>query len=600
MRSGFIACALAAIIQFSAFGQARVPAGAAFKAGAMSDTESVAMWEILKSKGYLSPEELRIKVRAKLLVENRLPYRYQRVEVSGVGAIDDTNATWPNMIDFPLKTSNYNELFPEEQRIADFASLRKHATDAINGVNTFFGRDLRESFSDTRGVPSPRSQQVIAQLKDATINELFAHSWGTEVVYLGILNGDIIPPKRLVVVGVPESNEEKWRMLAAYTGIEVHVVGFEWDKARIAGEVAMKFKSGLPRDTASLQKLWNEKCRARMGKAPCSDPEKFVQKNFDYNLHVSPPEGPKDTFVNETIRQVLDHDRLLYYDYLSKRNLFNKTVEQLEAPQLKLIEAEESEILAEALNEARALIARARAQAAIAQRDHDERLKRTYAEMAIRSCANPGSVSQDELDDLPVPFQKDLQWSGDLPPGLDECAVQVYFILRKGLDANRLRERSMPVVPFAVLPDAPRVAAARPSPPATPAAQPKIPLNSIFPTLKDVAVRACASPARAVFGVSVPQSASAYSFNRDRDDESAALFSDGLGECARGLFYKLIDTIRSGQVSVFNDAWLREMAKRSSAAGYVAPSPQSSLPVGCIPGDSSRRNCIACGNTNCG
>lgn len=242
----------------------------------------------------------------------------------------------------------------------------------------------------------------------------------------------------------------------------------------------------------------------------------------------------------------------------------------------------------------------ARARAAAEQVAHDEGLKRTYAEMAVRSCANPGSVTQDELDDLPVSFQKDLQWSGGLPPGLDECAVQVYFILRKGLDASRLRERSMPVVPFAVLPDAPRVAAARPSPPATPAAQPKIPLNSIFPTLKDVAVRACASPARAVFGVSVPQAASAYSFNRDRDDESAAVFSDGLGECSRGLFYKLIDTIRSGQASAFSDAWLRDMAKRSSAAGYVAPSPQSSLPVGCIPGDSSRRNCIACGNTNCG
>ncbi|PIR17914.1 MAG: hypothetical protein COV48_08100, partial [Elusimicrobia bacterium CG11_big_fil_rev_8_21_14_0_20_64_6] len=369
-------------VTFSGVLAASTPAQAGPGNSPMADSETIEMWRILKARGISSPEALRSEVRKTLLKEGRIRYKFQRVEVVGVGSTDDTNGIFPDMIDKPLKTSYMNEVLSEDQRIVDFFSIRKRLADARNKIHALLGKDLRESLSNTRGIPSSRSQQIIAQLKDAPINELFAHSWGTEVVYLGIMNGSIIPPKKLVVMGVPDNNQEKWRILAAHTGIEVHVIGFKWDKVRMAGEAAMKFKSGLPEDTASLQKLWNEKCSARVGtKTACTNPEKFVRTKFDYNLNVIPPNGPKDTFVKESIRRALGHDRLLYYTYLSNRNLFNKTVTRLEAPQLKIIKAEENMILAEALVEARNLIAQTRAQALIARRDHDERLKNTYIDL---------------------------------------------------------------------------------------------------------------------------------------------------------------------------------------------------------------------------
>lgn len=572
MRSLSTACGLVVFLLTAASGQTTVPAEADLKTGTMADTETIAMWRILKSQGYASPSELREKVREKLLTEDRLPHRFQRVELAGVGSTDDTGETLPNMIDKQLKTSNFNEHFPEQQSIVDFYSVRKHVTGALNGIYTFFGKDLRESISDTRGIPSARSQYILDQLKNAKINELFAHSWGTEVVYLGIMNGSIIPPKKLVVMGVPDSNQEKWRILAAYTGIEVHVIGFEWDKARIAGEAVMKFKSGLPKDTSSLQKLWDEKCGARAGTiTACADPSKFVQKNFDYNLHVVPPDGPKDTFVKETVRRAMDHDRLLYYTYLSKRNLFNETVAQLEAPQLKIIKAEESRILAEAMAESRRLIAQARAQVEIEHREHDERLKRTYVDMAIRSCAIPGSVTQTELNSLPDPYQENLQTSSRLPRGLDDCAISVYLRLGRGVDAEGIRRHSTPTAPIDVNPDPSLPQPARPIR-APVAAVPMIPFNSTFPRLKDIAETACASPAKAALGTHELQPSFPYSFNTKLDDEVAARLSANLGDCPRQLFYKLIEMIRSGKGPAVNNQWLRDMAAQYSTPVYIAPS----------------------------
>lgn len=527
MRTAIIAIALSGILGGSASAQTR-PGN-----GPMSDSDSIEMWRILASRGTPSPEALRSEVREKLLADGRIPHRYQRVEIAGVGSTDDTDTTLPNMIDKQVKTSHLNEILSEDQRIVDVFSLRKRWADARNNVYALIGKDLRESFSDTRGSPSPRSKQIIAQLKDATINELFAHSWGTEVVYLGILNGDILPPKKLVIMGVPESNEQKWRLLAAYTGIEVHVIGFEWDKARMAGDAAMKFRSGLPEDTASLQKLWNKQCSARMGtNTACADPDKFVQKNFDYNLHVRPPNVPKDKFMKGTIG-TLDHDRSLYYTYLSNRNLFNKTVAQLEAPQLLLIKAEENRILAEALAEARAMIAEANA--------------------AAKAAADAEASERERQE---TERQREL--------------------MREVLEKISNSSALVPASPT--------------QQPADVGLRKTYTFATMLPNVRDFAVASCLSPGRIRLTEDITRPYESILF-LPSDHQVVDRLEAGLGECERLLFRKLVAVIRQGGGPNVTRLWVEETARYYTPAPprqdqtYVPPATQPEKPrePGCSP-----------------
>ena len=69
---------------------------------------------------------------------------------------------------------------------------------------------LEEMHAAMRGEMTDRSKQTFAAYKDKDINELVAHSWGSEAVYAAILNGELRPPKKLIVVGVPDDNLEKW------------------------------------------------------------------------------------------------------------------------------------------------------------------------------------------------------------------------------------------------------------------------------------------------------------------------------------------------------------------------------------------------------
>ena len=306
-------------------------------------------WKLLEARnGITSRESLRKEARAALERTDRLPFALQRVEVTGVGSADDTSQTHPEMFNRQLKLSNQNAVVPSRSPFRD--ALKSLFAGAV---------DLGEALSDTSGKPTARSEKIISGLRGVRINELFAHSWGSEAVYLGILNGNIIPPKKLFILGVPDANEEKWRMLAKFTGIEVHVVGFQYDKLRIVGNAAIHLATGRPTDAAALENLWRARCSERGGRG-CSD-SKFKTTKFDYNIGVTPPDAPKDEFFQMHLSR-LDHDRMLYYRYLHDRNLFSKTVDEMDAPQLQMVKTEEDRLLSEAMDEARSLIHRERGQ----------------------------------------------------------------------------------------------------------------------------------------------------------------------------------------------------------------------------------------------
>lgn len=311
--------------------------------GPMGDSAAVVQWRILGSRGIGTPELVRKSARNELRERNALPFDFQRVEFLGMLATDDTEINFPGMFDKKVKLSYLNEIFPKP----GFGSAAKYA------IAQFLGglRDLKEAASDTRGEPTKRGRDAVASLHGLRINELFAHSWGTEAVYLGILRGDIIPPRKLFIVGVPEANEQKWLLLAKYTGIEVHVVGFENDIPKHAGDAANTLKSTLP-DGPKLEELWRSRCAERGGRG-CSDPAKFIRTKFDYNVGIPWPNRNEEGFFE----MLLSHSRFVYYGYLAKHNFFNKTIEQMDGPQLDLIMAEESRMLESARREAEVLIA---------------------------------------------------------------------------------------------------------------------------------------------------------------------------------------------------------------------------------------------------
>jgi hypothetical protein len=200
---------------------------------------------------------------------------------------------------------------------------------------------------------------------------------------------------------------------------------------------------------------------------------------------------------------------------------------------------------------------------------HDERLRRTKADMARRSCANPGSVTQAELDALPDPYNTDF---ADSPPGgLDRCAYMVYLNLGRGADAEKIRLESIPLVPIDVRPP-PQPMVARPIPPSQAIrVNPKIPFASSFPRLKDLAVTACASPSQASLQPDAILPFSEISFAGDYDDHRAASLSAGLADCPRKLFYELIATIRSGKGEKIDTQWVRNRANVYSTPVYVSP-----------------------------
>ncbi|MCU1264628.1 MAG: hypothetical protein JWM21_946 [Acidobacteria bacterium] len=86
--------------------------------------------------------------------------------------------------------------------------------------------------------------------------------------------------------------------------------------------------------------------------------------------------------------------------------------------------------------------------------EHDLLPKNALVDITRRSCANPGSVTQAELNRLPRPYRENFHINADglLRSGLGEC-MWVYVNLSMGeRDAGKIRGLSVPEQPVAVRP----------------------------------------------------------------------------------------------------------------------------------------------------
>ena len=226
--------------------------------------------------------------------------------------------------------------------------------------------------------------------------------------------------------------------------------------------------------------------------------------------------------------------------------------------ELETLKKQSDQFDAEARVEATKLADQARAQALIARRDHDERLKNTYIDLARRFCAAHGGVSQAELDALPKPYGREIVY--DDPPGLQGCEATIYSAISRGVKADALIFQ-IPVP----------VQGVRPSPPV--AIIPRIYFSSNLTDLSELSKRACSSAGRIEGAERLVNPLNPYFFRREIDDEKIEELSARLDDCSRRLFNELVEMIRAGQGAAVTSRWLRNRANDySSRPIYAAPS----------------------------
>lgn len=294
-------------------------------------------------------------------------FALMRVEVTGVLSHDDTNVYDENLFDEQVKPS-----FSNPPKMSRFERLLDIVAKKINPMPETGLGDLLEDVSEyskaASGETTDNAREKFAKLRGLEINEIIAHSWGTEVVYAAILSGDIRPPKRLIVVGVPDNDREKWKLLAAMTGTEVHWVradnDFVQDAPTAAQAIGLQAGKGV-----DFKAKWDAVCGGESPNPDICHPHKRKSKDL----------------IVDKIKNIpgfIGHDRTEYYDALKRKGVLKDSTEQLQQKVIQKMEAEISRVKKDALNEAlveaRELVAQAHEQAAaaVAQRKFErERAK---------------------------------------------------------------------------------------------------------------------------------------------------------------------------------------------------------------------------------
>lgn len=317
-----VAAALIVILQFFDR-RSRALAAAAVLTGLLSQTakaqqgayEAQARAELERAgRGPLDYE----RMAEDNLSRDRVLYKYQRVEIKGIWS--------PNMPD-----NDTNKVFGLlfDLQIAPTQSQRVREQVLPQWIRGPLGRlkDLGSLSVETRNNLSSAAEDAVQKLANQDVNEIVAHSWGTEIVYNAVLSGLIRPPRRLVVCGMPDGSFKKWQAFAEYTGTEVVVYLNEKDPAAglgkamegvgiggaaawaglhgdgtIHGKDALYIPAGG--DLAGFERQWAEACAQRPSNNPCN-PHGRVAAAVDFRKDYQYP----------------SHDRIRYYEQMAKTDV---------------------------------------------------------------------------------------------------------------------------------------------------------------------------------------------------------------------------------------------------------------------------------------
>lgn len=237
--------------------------------------------------------------------------------------------------------------------------------------------------------------------------------------------------------------------------------------------------------------------------------------------------------------------------------------------ELEALKKQSDKFSAEAQANARQLAQRARAQAEIAHRDHDNRLRGKMIDIAVRACTAPERVNQAELDALPEPNDANFV---NIGPGIaDDCVIWVYRDLRRGVDLTKIRNRAAAFAePVAV----------RPIPPSPVDTGRRVTnFQFMLPGVKDFAVASCRSPGQVPIPYDVARPYGEIFFIPTDDDRETVRLSSGLGVCEARLFHRLVELIRGGSGPRIDNQWVIGAVRAyTPAPSYSEPTPPDYSP----------------------
>lgn len=224
-------------------------------------------------------------------------YKYQRVEIKGVWVKDDTNDTLRELFDKQIEPSHIGDT--DNAVVLPMPSWIKSSLNHL--------KDLGSLHQDAYNQLSKAATRAVEELAGQEVNEIVAHSWGTEIVYNAILAGKILPPRRLIVAGMPDRDLAKWRALSKYTGTEVVVYANESD--RVAGAARLGGKI-LDSSETSSEKIARERLEGTIG-APDFDSAWQVACRRPRNCNPHNRKAPPPNY--DYVYKKPTHSRLEYY-----------------------------------------------------------------------------------------------------------------------------------------------------------------------------------------------------------------------------------------------------------------------------------------------
>lgn len=189
-------------------------------------------------------------------------FQFQRVEVTGFFSSSPDEIEERDQLYFPWRIALSNLEPPPTDSGPVARAWRLFRNYVLNGPWDVWA----EARYDRKGIFSARAMEQLQPISNVTIREIWAHSWATDAIYNAILYGAVLPPKRLVLMGIPTRNLTKWVSLAHATGTEVFIYGLDQDFiSRLPIEFkgmgiilgAADFPGALTQDENELTLTWN-------------------------------------------------------------------------------------------------------------------------------------------------------------------------------------------------------------------------------------------------------------------------------------------------------------------------------------------------------
>lgn len=220
-------------------------------------------------------------------------------------------------------------------------------------------------------------------------------------------------------------------------------------------------------------------------------------------------------------------------------------------------------------------------------RDLDERLTSRIIDLAKRTCASPGSVTQEELDALPSPRNpQNIQQ----PTFGSNCERAIFDEINAGSMAGTLKRRATPgkALPIQAEPEREKVQPARGYPPPTAVViVAGVPLSTVLLELKQQAELACQNQGRILVERNLFNPPGRY-FQEPRNEQTVADIKAGLGFCEGHVFQRFFEMLREERGKEITERWLIDTVESAptgavQGGGGSNPCERNGDPFGCQP-----------------